>query len=58
MVSAWVSHALKSWVRARVSAEKVPVTITFVDEIPKTASGKKARFLTASGGPERCEEAE
>ena len=33
----------KNWIVERVSSEKVPVEIHFIDEIPKTTSGKKIR---------------
>ena len=34
---------LKRWIRARVSAHKVPVMIFLVQELPKTATGKTQR---------------
>lgn len=39
------SHELESWARDRLAAYKIPRVIRFVDDLPKTASGKIQRRL-------------
>jgi benzoate-CoA ligase len=39
---------LQGWVKARTAGYKVPRTIEFVDDLPKTATGKVQRFRLRS----------
>jgi benzoate-CoA ligase len=41
---------LRAWVRQRTAGYKVPWTIEFVDDLPKTATGKVQRFRLRGGG--------
>jgi benzoate-CoA ligase family protein len=40
---------LRAWVRERTAGYKVPRTIEFVDDLPKTATGKVQRFRLRAG---------
>jgi acyl-coenzyme A synthetase/AMP-(fatty) acid ligase len=48
--SAALADALKSFVRDRLAAYKFPRWIEFVDELPKTATGKIQRFKLRQRG--------
>jgi benzoate-CoA ligase family protein len=42
---------LRAWVKAGLAGFKVPATVEFVADLPKTATGKIQRFRLRSGGP-------
>jgi acyl-coenzyme A synthetase/AMP-(fatty) acid ligase len=41
---------LRGWIKGRAAGYKVPRTIEFVDDLPKTATGKVQRFRLRAGG--------
>ena len=45
---------LRGWVKARAAGYKVPRTIDFVDDLPKTATGKVQRFRLRTRAAERA----
>jgi len=42
---------LRSFVRERLAHFKTPKTVTFISELPKTATGKIQKFVLRGGKP-------
>ena len=51
LASAALAEELQAFVKNRIAPYKYPRWIDFVDELPKTATGKIQRYKLRGGGP-------